>query len=428
MVKYSIVIVGAGILGLSTAYHIKNRHPGAKILVVDRLDAAGQANTAKSASAFRCLFSSHTNYILADSSMKFYDHLQKGLNVDLKLQWTGYLWLFSEEEHRKMLPVLESLSRSEFEYKEYDVDELSSKLSLRVDLADDEEAQLMGLENVHKGIFIPKAGVIDADCIVRFYEEEFLRLGGEVQYQTEVENLVVKTCEPLGIPGEPYFWQDVRIAGVETNKGLIEAEKTILAAGGWTTQLLDAVGIGCYLKPKKRQLFSVEAKSPALQQLLFTKGFNSVGCVPFTILPKSKVFIRPFPNEEVFWLGCADEFPRGFKLEDEPQPEKDFYQYGIYQVLVKYFPQFKNCRPSSAFAGLYEVNTLDAQPVIFEENDLIVVGGASGSGIMKADAIGRIAAALYSGEKYAVLHENTRFKVSDIGLKARCVESEKLVI
>ena len=150
--------------------------------------------------------------------------------------------------------------------------------------------------------------------------------------------------------------------------------------------------------------------------------------MPFTILPNPSVYIRPFPKEEVYWVGYADEFPRAFKLEENPQPEKNFYEYGIHQVLPKYFPQFKDCRPTSAMAGLYEVNTLDGHPVIFEENDLIVVGGASGSGISKADAIGRITAALYVNEEYALLYGGKKFKVSDLSLKNRRTEPEKLIL
>jgi glycine/D-amino acid oxidase-like deaminating enzyme len=428
MPEWDAVIVGAGILGLSTAYHIKCKHPNARILVVDKLNAAGQGSTAKSASAFRCLFSSHTNYVLADSSVEFYRHLQENLNVDLKLQWTGYLWLLNEADCNEVLPILKGLSKKDFEYREYDIEGLARRLSMRINLTGDEEAQMMKLGNVLKGIFIPKAGVVDADCLVKFYEEEFLRMGGEIQYSLRVENVVVEPREPLGIPNEPYFWQDARIVGLNTHNGFIKAKKTILAAGAWISQLLDAVGIECLVKPKKRQLFTIPAKDSALKQLLFAEGFNSVGCLPFTILPSPRILIRPFPSEGVFWLGYADNFPRAFKIEDDPQPEKNFYQYGIYQVLVKYFPQFKDCRPTSAFSGLYEINTLDGQPVIFEENDLIVVGGASGSGIMKADAIGRIAAAIYSDEEHALLCGDRKFKVSDLGLKNRRVEQEKLVI
>ena len=67
--NYDVIVVGAGIIGLSTAYHIKKKRPSTRILVIDQLSSAGQANTAKSASAFRCLFSSETNHVLADSSV-----------------------------------------------------------------------------------------------------------------------------------------------------------------------------------------------------------------------------------------------------------------------------------------------------------------------------------------------------------------------
>jgi FAD-dependent oxidoreductase domain-containing protein 1 len=428
MVEYDALVVGAGILGLSTAYHIKKKYPNAEILLVDKLDVAGQANTARSAGAFRCLFYSRTNFTLADSSAEFYRHLQDDLGVNLKLRWAGYLWFFDEEGYRRMQPVLKDLAGKGFEYKEYDGKELAEKLSVQINLTDDEEARLMGLGNVHKGVFIPKAGFIDVDSLVKFYESEFVKLNGKIQYGTEVKNIVVEPREPLGVPGEPFFWQNSRAVGVNTNQGIIRAKKTIVAAGAWIPSLLDPLGIECYIKPKKRQIFSVKAKTDALKKLLLTKDFSSAGCLPFTILPRPSVYFKPALEEDAFWLSYGDEFPRAFELEEDPQTEENFYRYGIYQVLVKYFPQFRDCQPFSAFAGLYAVNTLDGQPVIFEENDLMVVGGASGSGIMKAEAIGRIVAALYSGEEYAVLYGDRKFKVSDLGLKNRCVEAERLVI
>jgi FAD-dependent oxidoreductase domain-containing protein 1 len=428
MTEYDALVVGAGILGLSTACYIKRGNPELNVLVVDKFGAAGQGSTAKSAAAFRCLFYSRTNFALADSSVELYKHIQNDLGFDLKLRWAGYLWLFDEDGYRKMLPVLKDLAGRGFQYVEYDENELAKKLDMRTNFAEDEEAQLMGLGNVHKGILIPKAGLIDVDSLVNFYESEFLRLGGKIHYSTEVTSLVVGPREPLGMPGEPYFWQDAAIAGAKTDKGFIRAKKTIIATGAWVSQLLDPVGMECFVKAKKRQVFSVKAKTEALRKLLFTKVFTDAGCLPFTIVPKPSAYIRPAPEEDALWLAYGDEFPRAFKIEDNPEPEENFYRYGLYQVLVKYFPQFTDCQPFSAFAGLYEINTIDGQPLIFEENGLIVVGGASGSGIMKADAIGRIAAALYVGEEYALLYGDRKFKVSDLGLKNRNIEPEKLVI
>jgi glycine/D-amino acid oxidase-like deaminating enzyme len=430
MAEYDVVIVGSGILGLSTAYHIKNAHPKVEILVIDKLRSAGQGNTARSAAAFRCIFSSRTNYALADSSVEFYRHLQEDLGVDLKLQWLGYLWLLTKEGYKEIHSTFKDLAhKNELKYKEYEGRELAQRLCVVTDVAKDEEAQSIGLEDIFGGILIPKAGVMnDVSSLVSFYETEFLRLGGKIQYGVEAKSLIAEPRQPLGIPGEPYFWQSARVAGLSTNQGFVRAKKTILAAGAWVSQMLDAVGVECFIKPKKRQFFAIPAKSSNLQKLLFTKGFNPVGCLPFTILPKHRVYIRPFSKEGTYWIGYADDFPRPLKLEEDPQPEKGFYEYGIYQVLTKYFPQFKDVRSSSAFAGLYEVNTLDGHPVIFEENDLMVVGGASGSGITKADALGRIAEALYSGEEYASFYGDKKFKVSDLGLRKRYVEPEKLVL
>ena len=425
-----VAVVGAGILGLSTAYHIKNLHPDLDVLVVDKFGSAGQGNTAKSAAAFRCVFSSPTNYFLADSSVEYYRHLQEDLGVDLKLQWLGYLWLLTEKDYGPMLSAFKDLKRNgELEYVEFDKEQLAHGLGLQTDLDNDEESKLVGLENVFGGILIRKAGVInDVNSLVNFYETEFLRMGGKMRYGTEVKNLIAEPCKTLDIPGEPYFWQGSRVAGLNTDCGVIRAKKTILAAGAWISQMTDAVGIECFIKPKKRQFFAVPAKSNALRQLLFAQGFNALGCLPFTILPKLRVYIRPFSREQVYWIGYADDFPRGFKLEEDSQPEKRFYECGIYQVLAKYFPQFTNVRTCASFAGLYEVNTLDGHPIIFEENDLIVVGGASGSGITKADAIGRITEAVYSEKEYANFYGDKKFKVSDLSLKNRHVEPEKLVL
>jgi FAD-dependent oxidoreductase domain-containing protein 1 len=428
MAEYDVVTVGAGIIGLATAYHLKNRNPNQKILVVDKRGAAGQGSTAKSAAAFRCLFASRTNFALADSSAEFYRHVQTDLHVDLKLRWAGYLWFFDEEGYRRMLPVLKELAAKGFQYKEYDEAELAKKLDMRTSLSDDEEAKMMGLGNVHKGILIPKAGLIDVDSLVKFYESEFLKLGGKILYNTEVKELIVEPRQPLGMPGEPYFWQDASVTGVKTNRGIIKTDKTIIAAGAWAAQLLDPVGIECFIKPKKRQVFSIKAGTEGLKKLLLSKEFTNAGCLPFTILPKPTAYIRPAPEENALWLAYADEFPRAFKIEEEPEAEENYYQYGLYQVMVKYFPQFTDCQPFSAFAGLYEINSIDGQPIIFEENGIMLAGGASGSGILKADSIGRIAAALCQGEEYALLYGDRKFRVSDLGLKKRSVEPERLVI
>ena len=428
MTEYDAVVVGAGIIGLSAAYYMKKSCPNHKIIVIDKMSAAGQGNTAKSAAMFRCFFYSSTNLKLVSSSVEFFQHVQEELGVNLKIRWTGYLWLFSEENYHKIKNVLETMSKLGLEYRIYEAAEIAEKLGLKTSVTRNEEAELMNLSDVYTGIFIPKAGSIDVDALVKFYETEFIKLGGEISYGTEVKNFIVEPRTPLGIPNEPYFWQESRVAGVNTNKGKIKARKTVVCVGAWAPKLLDTIGIPTHIKPIKRQIFCVKAKTEPLRSLLWTKGFNKENCMPFLILPHPSVYIKPAVEEEAFWLCYGDEFPRAYKLEENPQPEENFYTYGIYQIVTKYLPQFKNATPSSAFAGLYAVNTLDKQPLIFEKNDLIFAGGTSGSGIMKADAIGRITAALYTQKPYATLYGEKEFKTEELGLEKRKIEPEKFVI
>jgi FAD-dependent oxidoreductase domain-containing protein 1 len=426
MAEYDVLVVGAGILGLSTAYHIKLKNPKLRILIVDKNVGAGLGSTVNSAAAFRCFFSSSANFDLSDSSVDFYKHLQKDLGYDLKMRSCGYLWAFTKKAYERILPVLAELKGKGLNYQEYMPTDLTRILGMNASFVEEEGTGWLGA--VYRAIFIPKAGVIGVMSLVHFYESEFLRLGGEIHYRTEVSKFLVEPDEPLGLLGEPQIWQHSKVTGVETSMGTIRSKKTVVAAGPWLSQLLDTVGMECFVKPRKRQVFSVKANTDALKKLLKNTDFSKAGCLPFTVLAEPSVYLRPNLEGELFGIGYADDFPRAFRLEEHPKPEADFYQNSLYPVVSKYFPQFDGAVSSGGFAGLYEITTLDEHPVIFEDHDVIVVGGGSGSGIMKADAIGRIAAAVYEQEDYATLYGEKLFKVSDLSLKNRAVETEKLII
>ncbi|MGQ9680741.1 MAG: NAD(P)/FAD-dependent oxidoreductase [Candidatus Bathyarchaeia archaeon] len=425
--KVDILIIGAGALGLASAYHLKSRNPEKRVLVIDRFGGAGQGNSAKSEGAFRNVFTSKTNYLLADSTIDWFFHLQNNLGYDLKLTKTGYLWLFSEGKYNSLKGTLELMLNHGIESKIFEKRELKKIVSdLVTDFEGDEEAELMGLEPVDLGFYCAKCGSVDASSLVESYASEFLKLGGEIQYNTTVNRLVIKPEEELGIPGEPFVWQRSRIAGVETDRGEIEADKTVVAVGAWAERLLEPIGFDPFMRPKKRQLFVF--KDDKLKGLFNLKGINDYGILPLTILPKAGVYLKAELTEGSIWLGCPDDLGRKFELEDDPQPEEEYYTNNIYHVLVKYFPCFRDLRPVNMWAGQYEINSLDMTPVVAPAPGMIYVGAASGSGIMKSDALGRIVAALYAGDEEAELYGGRKFKVADLGISTRHVEKEAFII
>ncbi len=420
-----ILIIGGGVLGFSSAYHMKRRKPDDRIVLIDRLGGPGQGNSAKSEGAYRNVFTSKTNYLLADSTIDAFDHLQRDLGYDLKLDRIGYLWLFSEEQRRRLAPVLDSMARLGVELRFFE-EELTSMIPGLVTEFQGEEAEILGLEPVDVAMNGMKCGSVDADSLVRCYERMFLEAGGEVVYGAEAKRLILEPEEELGIPGEPFVWQDATIKGAETSKGEIRAGTTVVAAGVWAERLLDPIGVDAMMRPKKRHIFVF--KDPRLRGLFEVKGLNELGALPLTVLPKSGVYLKAEVSEGSIWVGCADNLGRRFGLEDDPQPEESYYTEGIYHVLVEYLPCFKDVRPVNMWAGQYAINGFDGIPVVTPAPGMIYVGAASGSGIMKCDALGRIAAALYAGEEEAELYGGRRFRVADLGVRSRRVEREEFII
>jgi glycine/D-amino acid oxidase-like deaminating enzyme len=289
----------------------------------------------------------------------------------------------------------------------------------------DNEAKIAGLNSLTKGLQGLKCGISSPDRIAAFYEQEFKKLGGQIRFRTRAESIILEPTQKIGIPGEPFLWQDKKIAGVRTQAGDLRADTTILAAGCWATDILNTIGVDSRVRPKKRSLYVVT--SPEIQKLLRTKGFNRHDLLPMTILPNG-VLMRPAPSEGSFWAGGADDLGRPFKFEEDPQAEPNYYYQNIYPVISKYFPQYRDLRPTNMWAGLYDINTLDANPWIFENNRMIVASGLSGSGIMKADAVGRIVTALYEGKEHASLYGGRTIKVARLGLQDRDVGTERFVL
>ncbi|MFW6109445.1 MAG: NAD(P)/FAD-dependent oxidoreductase [archaeon] len=422
-----ILVVGAGIMGLSTAYHLKKQDPGKDILVIDKYAGPGQGNSAKSEGGFRNMFTSKTNYLLADTSIDFFFHMEEEMGYDLKLEPIGYLWLFSEDQYNEIHEAIEEMQKRELGVKILNRAQLEKTIpNLNTDFGGDEEAELLGLKNVDYGVYGEKCGSLDADALVRAYETEYLKMGGRIQYNTEATGIKVEPEIELGIPGEPFVWQKKVITGVETDKGAINAETTVIACGVWAPKLMDPVGLDSFMRPKKRQLFAF--KDPKVDPIMKTKELNEENALPLTILPTANILLKSELTEGSIWLGCADYIPRKFELEEDPQPEEDYYTNNVYHALIMYFPEFEDVRPMNSWAGQYAINSFDESPVIYKEPGFLYVGAGSGSGIMKGDAIGRIASALYYGEEEAGLYGGRRFKVADLGVHHRNIEPEKFVI
>lgn len=173
----------------------------------------------------------------------------------------------------------------------------------------------------------------------------------------------------------------------------------------------------------KREMFTIKLEDATqISSDLSTK-------LPILILPTGGVYIKPLLLNKIIMVGCANELGNPFQMGDYPPKADENYFYKVLEpVLQHYFPRLKNYKLFSKWAGYYAYYWPDKNPVIEKVSNIQWVSGTSGSGIMKADAIGRIAAAKSIGLETAILFDKTKILVNDLSLKKRNVDNEDLVI
>ncbi|MEB2793668.1 MAG: FAD-binding oxidoreductase [Caldisphaeraceae archaeon] len=422
------IVVGAGIVGLATAYHLALEDRGSSILVVDKADGPGGGDTSKSAAAFRTAFTSKVNIMLSKTSISFYESIEKKEKFDLGMKKIGYLLALGRKWYNSILDGIRVAEKMGVRLTEVD-SSLLDRIHMERYVSNTEEGSLMEAEDIYKSYLFLDAGILDPEKLVDYYYNKLRSLGVNFSFGDGIRDFILEAKEPLGIEGEPFPWEDIKVKGVLLNNGqTVRAKKKVIAAmGAWSNLYLNKIGIDSYSRPKKRQIFSIKADRKDLKDLLFVDGFNEEKVMPFTILPKG-VYIRPNPSEGTFWTGLSDELNRPIEVEEEPLPEENYYVYGILPVLSLYFKQYRDVYPYSSWAGHYDIS-FDGQPVIYEpfNSNLVVSAGTSGSGIMKGDAIGRITAAVSMDKEVAMLYDGVEFKTHWLGLDKRVIDKELLI-
>ena len=95
--RAAVVIIGGGVIGVSTAYHLAAA--GVRdVVLVDRA-AFGSGSTCKAAGGVRAQFSDRTNIELGRRSLWTFEHFREQLDQEIDLHQVGYLFLLDSPDH-----------------------------------------------------------------------------------------------------------------------------------------------------------------------------------------------------------------------------------------------------------------------------------------------------------------------------------------
>ncbi len=221
-----ILIVGGGIWGLSTAYHLAKS--GQKdILVLERNDAIAEETTPQAAGLVGQIRSSVTMLQAIRYALELFSQFPKETGHDPGLRQTGSLMVALTPE--RMDAYARQIERSHANGIEADFVSHAEMARL---------APALDSTKVEGGYFVPNDGYVDPQQCAHAYAAAAKDLGVQIQLNTPV----------IG------FWRrGGEVLGVETKNGLIESNHLVITAGPWGASLAKATGVTSPVQPIRHQ-------------------------------------------------------------------------------------------------------------------------------------------------------------------------------
>jgi FAD-dependent oxidoreductase domain-containing protein 1 len=457
--SYDVVIVGAGPMGLASAYHLIRSRPESSVLVVDARSRPGEGSMGASNAMVRDVFSSRDNHLLAKSSISFYRHIMEE-HEELRtpsplLDLYGYLWLLPEGLMEEYCSIV-SRSGGSIDAAPVSLDKLRSCPGLDVSPAKWYEGdEAVPPDPIAGGLFGREGGAVAPEMLASFYYEQAKSHGVEFVFDSCVQRLSFEGRENILLhePSKrPFAFQEhmkgrLHISRVSFGDGKsVRADKVIVAAGAWAEKLLHPLGVATACSPRSQILFSVSG--PCVEELLGWEPpvdpidtDHGKARFPFLILPTGAT-LKPIFRQRQLWVGCVDSVAHPIGTREDPgrdgrleynmaeMGDREAFGTDVLPAVSPYLPKFETtgARLENSWGGYYHFSP-DGLPVLVEEPyGVIFVGGDSGSGVMKADSLGRLVAAKYEGKTEARLFTGDTYQLDRLSLTHRAVQEEKIIL
>jgi glycine/D-amino acid oxidase-like deaminating enzyme len=347
------VVLGAGVMGASIAFHLARRRAG-RVVVVDKGDVAC-GGSGRSSALVRMHYSFPPEVDLAVKSLEIFrawpDYVGRGTHF----RETGFVRIVPERD----LPRLE---RNVAMQRARGVD---ARVVTRAELAEIEPD--WDVEDVPLAAWEPHSGYGDGAGVATDFLERARELG--VVYAS-------------GSRVTAFRVEGGRAAGVATERGAIAAPVIVSAAGPWSRPLFAGVGFDLPIEPEYHEVAVLQ--NPA--------GLREPG--PACIDGITTTYFR----SEVGGLTLVGDFwgRRGVDPDEFPQSPGTDSLAGLIERVAARVPALADAGIRRGVTGVYDVSP-DFRPLIGETPGvpgLYVCAGFSGMGFKISPAVGLTVAEL----------------------------------
>lgn len=356
--KTNVLIIGAGINGVLTAYFLVEN--GVKDIVLIDEHYPGSGGTFRCATGIRASFTSVEHVEAMKRSIELWSILSK--RHGFQYERSGYLWMFSREEDLELFRrIVDFHHKHGIPTRVVDVDEIRRIVPT------------INAEGLVGGVYDPLAGKADNfHSLLKIY--------------TYLIQHGVKTYS--GVKALKIIAEHDRVKGVETNKGLIEAEKVVVTAGYGSRELLETAGVSIQTRNVPKHALITEAYKELFKPLLIDWSSSSY-------------MVQVFHGG--FLIGAEIE-----EEPDKPHMNRIEYLFNAVKIWSKYFKWLPETHLLRYWTGYY-VMTPDHHPIIGPVSpyqNLYTATGFSGHGFMMAPASSEALAEyiIYGEPKHSIMN------------------------
>lgn len=361
-----VLVVGAGIAGASTAFHLAER--GVAVTLLERSTPASGPTGRSGALSHSFYFMPELSQ-LARNGTNFLRTMPERLGHPSGFCEVGLLWGFGEGLVDEVTGAVERVAQ-----EGTPIEVLTPEQML-------EHAPGFTTDGLAIALWEPSAGYPDPATATAGIVAAARHRGATVRLNTPISRLSTDGS---------------RVTGVETRDGeRIEAGTTVLATGPWTKPILDEIGVSLPLTMERHSIMALDVPDRAREIL------------PFLWCDDTLVhYARPDGDHRVLigsWAGGGT----GYRHPDVPRAEvsnPDVYQQTVsdreaawnLELMLPRLPALADLPFGKGWACVYDMSPDDG-PVIGPVagiDGLVVVAGSSGHGLKLGPAVGEEVARL----------------------------------
>jgi sarcosine oxidase subunit beta len=354
-----VVVVGAGALGLATAWQLTKRGI-TDVAVIERGRVAG-ASSGLSVGIIETQYLDPLAIAVRVESMRSFAELERTGAIDIV--HNGYLRLGHRDEDLAAFERSVAIQR--------DLGVTDCRVLDRTDLR--QLVPDLAVDDLAGGLYGPSDGYIDGHAYCEALAAMVRASGGRVLQDTELVG-----CDPA--PGDR-----LRLT---TSRGTLDCDVVVNAAGGWAGRVGEIIGAPVEILPQRHQALMGRLATPLDYVMPSIMDYvpSSGGFGVYIRDDGPGRFIAGLHTEEVIHdIVDPDEVGR-----DSP----DEYVRLVAERLAQRLPSLLDMRLGDVWAGIYPMRP-DGRPVVGPHpgrESVVTVAGAGGSGLQSSPALGRIAA------------------------------------